>query len=254
MPQRDDFSPERLDELIDGPPATAGDDGFSDLISELRAAEGASPELQARVRTIVDPPKPVAVAGRLSRWLRGTSWTQRAMAFAPACVLLLGAVFTVSSITDGTPSADETPKELAAEQAPETKAAPPPTAASPSASDSVAGQAGLSEASLTIRVAGPDAIAAAGRRAASIAVERGGRRLSETYTETDGQPRTAVVTIEVPAGRYDDVRTALAKIGPISKESTSFREVERNSARPGDEGRLAAPGAPATITVTITTR
>lgn len=252
MPQHDDLSPERLDALVDSREAggtTPEEQPFAALMSELRGSEGAPDDVRTRVRELVRP-RESAVA-RLVRRARKTSWTQRAVALAPACVLVVGTVFAVSSITSGgQPGLSEAGEREQVERAPDPAlAAPIPPAAGE------AKQAPLSEATLSVRVANADAIAAAGRAARAIAEAQGGRTVSEQYARTGGAPREAVVTIEVPADRYEGTRTALARIGTISDEITAFRaeDVTRAPSTTGLDPS-SPPNVPtATITVTFTT-
>jgi hypothetical protein len=248
MPQRDEISPERLDALVGDHGTTTPtpeEESFTALMSELRGADGASEELRARVREMVRSRE--SAGARLVRRLRETSWTQRALAFAPACVLVVGAVFAVSSITAG--------EQRVVAEAPQaerlsdsTLAAPAPSAAGE------AKQAPLSEATLSVIVANEDAITAAGREARTIAAAQGGRTVNEQYARAGGAPRAAVLTLEVPADRYSDTRTALTKIGTISDEITAYRTEGAPQAPPPAADGSAAPAAPtATITVTFTT-
>lgn len=246
MPQRDDLSPERLDALVDGHEAggaTPEEQPFAALMSELRGADGAPDELRARIGELVR--RRETAFARLVRRMRETSWTQRALALAPACVLIVGAVFAVSSITGDEQRLVAEPPQ-AERSLDSTLAAPAPSAAGE------AKQAPLSEATLSVRVADADAITAAGREARAIAAAQGGRTVNERYARTGGAPREAVLTLEVPADRYNDTRAALAKIGTISDEITAFRA--EDAPQPPAEVSAGPSSAPtATITVTFTT-
>jgi hypothetical protein len=243
MPQRDEISPERLDALVDGQGSESvgpEDQAFWVLMSELRASDEAPAELRARVRDIARPRE--TTLARLARRLRGTSWTQRALAFAPACVLVVGAVFAVSAITE---SNDQQVAERLSATAPSSAAAAPQEEAK---------QAPLAQATLTVRIETADTITAAGQKAREIAASLGGSTVEERYSRPAGGPDTAVVTLAVPPERYADTRAALSRIGSISDEITAF----------GGAGSAASPPAAAdsadvkppttTITVTFTTR
>lgn len=251
MTPHDDLSPQRLDELLDGRAGarSADEEALVALVSELRASEGPSADLHARVRDVVAPPS-VGRISRLTRRLRGTSWTQRALALAPACVLVLGTVFAVSSLTDDGGIRDR----LRATDAVEERAAPQlaaPVESAPPASGATRDQAPLVQATLSLRVAGGDAIASAARQARDIAAANGGRAVRERYVRSARRPGRAVITLEVPSTRYEETRTALEGIGTIFRETTDYGEPDGKATSPADPVRAEAPPAMATITVTL---
>lgn len=249
MTPHDDLSPQRLDDLLDGRAGARSPDeeALVALVSELRASEGPSPDLRARVRAVVAPPS--AGISRLTRWVRGTSWTHRALALAPACVLVVGTVFAVSSLTDGG-GGDRLGTPGAADErgAPQLAA---PAGSAPPASTTTRDQAPLAQAALSLRVADGEAIATAAGRARDIAAANGGRTVRERYSRTARQPGRGVITLEVPAARYEETRAALEGIGTIFRETTDYGEPDGRAASPVDPVRAEAAPAMATITVTL---
>jgi hypothetical protein len=251
MTPHDDLSPQRLDELLDGRAGARSPDeeALVALVSELRASEGPSPDLRARVRAVVAPPSAGRIS-RLTRWVRGTSWTHRALALAPACVLVVGTVFAVSSLTDGGGGGDR----LSAPGAVDERGAPQlaaPVESAPPASGAARDQAPLAQAALSLRVAGGEAIATAAGRTRDIAAANGGRTVRERYFRTARQPGRGVITLEVPSTRYEETRTALEGIGTIFRETTDYGEQDGRAASPVDPVRAEPAPAMATITVTL---
>ena len=244
MPQRDDLSPEQLEALIDGHSPDVGDDApFAALVSDLRATDEASPELRARVRDIVQPRK--SLVGRMVERVRAMGFGQRALAFAPVAVLVVGVVFAVSSITRGSePLQPVGSAPSAAGSQEERLAAPAPV------EDAAAPQAPLAKASLTIRVAGPSAVAAAGRRTRAIAAEKGGRTIRESYSRPAEGPQSASITLEVPPDQWNDTRTALSKLGEVSGESALFGAPDTAASPPAISD--STDGTPPTATITVT--
>jgi Domain of unknown function (DUF4349) len=243
MPQRDEISPERLDALVDGTDSESlapDDQPFATLMSELRASEEAPADLRRRVRDMVQPRE--TARARLARRLRATSWTQRAIAFAPACVLVVGTVFAVSAISQDN-------EIQVAERL--TQTTPSSATAAP---QEEAKQAPLAQATLTVRVENSDAITAAGAKAREIAASLGGSTVEERYSRTSGEPDTAVVTLTVPPERYADTRAALSRIGSISDEVTAFGGADVAAPPAAVAERSSAAPAGTTITVTFTTR
>jgi hypothetical protein len=256
MPSRDDLSPERLDALIDGrAPGGDEEEALAALVSELRATDGAPSDLRARVRSIVRPQE-VSGVRRLLADLRGTSWTRRAMALAPACVLVVGAVFAVTSIArDGgsdlrSGAAPAATGGQAATRDRESPGTPQTAVPVPPPPEAMLDQGAVAQGALTIRVADRAAVSAAGLRAREIAAEMGGRAVRESYRQRAQGPSTATVTLQVPPERYAGTRAALAAIGTVVDESADFADPT-----PSDTSRterLEAPVTPGPATIRVT--
>jgi hypothetical protein len=234
MPRPDEISPERLDALIDGEaPATGDEEALAGLMTELRASEGPSADLRARVSGITRPRQ--SAWSRAVRWMRNAGWAGRAMALAPVCVLIVGAVFAVSSI-----NRDDAVVQSAAE---ERAAAPAPSAASGVA------QGPLSQAEITVRLPEVSDLADVGRRVRQLASATRGRTVEETYrTTTEGAGGAGlVVVLDVPADRYDEARAALSELGSIASEETTYGSADAAAAAPptAQEDRLADATKPA---------
>jgi hypothetical protein len=227
-----DPTPDRVDAILaGGPPRGPAEEGIAEVVTALRATDGASPALRARVAGMAAEDG----AARAPR----RRWGARAMVLAPACALLAAGVVTVLQVTGGGDAPAGSASGVAADSV-------APSAAAPSRV--------LSAATVTVRVP-RGRLVATGARVRAVARSLGGGTSRERYLLRAGGAGTATIVLAIPPDQVATARGLVGRIGSVRASGLTFRGVAPSAASPAPGTGAPAPlPVPVTVTVRLVAR
>jgi hypothetical protein len=215
---------------------------FEELVHDLRALPTAAPRhVREQVRALGEPARPRTFQDLLLMF----SWRRSLLVLAPVCVLgLVGAAVVHGVLHSGGGSKQVASVRRQAETNPHAAALDSASSGAATTTPQVYGQLAIPrplasplptpvpgryqdyEASLTVRVKDVDALHDRTAEATGLARSYGGYVASVDESSSSGNGRSALV-LRIPVARVEDAYFRLAKLGTVTEQHLSIRDLDR---------------------------